>query len=77
MPGDRPSKPEIEEARRLLYVGMTRAKERLVMTRATIRGGKPTGATQFLDEMGLTARAPHEQNVPSMAQRDPGSLAGI
>ena len=58
IPGERPSKQEVEEARRLLYVGMTRAKDRLVMTRATIRGGKPTGGTQFLDEMGLRARTP-------------------
>jgi DNA helicase-2/ATP-dependent DNA helicase PcrA len=46
-------KSEIEEARRLLYVGMTRTKERLVMTRADTRGGKPTGGHRFLGEMGL------------------------
>jgi superfamily I DNA/RNA helicase len=44
---------EIEEARRLLYVGMTRTKDRLVLTRAATRGGKPTRGQQFLDEMGL------------------------
>ena len=44
---------ELEESRRLLYVGMTRAKERLVMTRAETRGGKVTGGHRFLDEMGL------------------------
>ena len=44
---------ELEEARRLLYVGMTRAKERLVMTRAEARAGKVTGGHRFLDEMGL------------------------
>jgi superfamily I DNA/RNA helicase len=44
---------EVEEARRLLYVGMTRAMDRLVLTRAEHRGGKPTGGTRFLDEMGL------------------------
>ncbi|MDB4898465.1 MAG: Superfamily and helicase, partial [Gemmatimonadetes bacterium] len=54
-----PSKPEeIEEARRLLYVGMTRTKDRLVLTRATHRGGKPTRGHQFLDEMALTPLAP-------------------
>lgn len=58
MPGERPTKPEIEEARRVLYVGMTRAKERLVFTRAETRGGRATGGTQFLDEMGLTPRTP-------------------
>jgi superfamily I DNA/RNA helicase/inhibitor of KinA sporulation pathway (predicted exonuclease) len=62
MPGGSPTtapKPlEIEEARRLLYVGMTRTKERLVMTRAAMRGGKPTRGHQFLDEMGLSPQAP-------------------
>jgi DNA helicase-2/ATP-dependent DNA helicase PcrA len=57
-PGERPSKQEIEEARRVLYVGMTRAKDRLVLTRAEHRNGRPTGGTQFLDEMQLTPRKP-------------------
>ena len=47
-----PSVDDVEEARRLLYVGMTRTKDRLVMTRVKTRAGKPTGAVQFLDEMG-------------------------
>ena len=41
------------EARRLLYVGMTRARDRLVLTRVVERAGKPTGGTMFLDEMGV------------------------
>ena len=44
---------EIEEARRLLYVGMTRAQDRLVLTRATRRGGMDAGGSRFLDEMGI------------------------
>jgi ATP-dependent DNA helicase UvrD/PcrA len=44
---------EIEEARRLLYVGMTRAKDRLVLTRVAARSGRPTGGHRFLDEMQL------------------------
>ena len=44
---------ELEEARRLLYVGMTRTKARLVMTRVETRGEKTTGGHRFLDEMGL------------------------
>lgn len=56
--GERTTKPELEEARRVLYVGMTRAKDRLVMTRSATRGGKVTGGTQFLDEMGLTLQSP-------------------
>jgi len=59
LPGARdPSKREIEEARRLLYVGMTRCQDRLVLTRVEARGGKPTGRHRFLDEMGLVPRAP-------------------
>lgn len=47
---------EIEEARRLLYVGMTRARERLTLTRAERRFGRETGGSAFLEEMGLLAR---------------------
>lgn len=47
------SKAEIEEARRLLYVGMTRTRDRLVMTWARRRGEKPVGELRFLAEMGL------------------------
>jgi DNA polymerase III epsilon subunit family exonuclease len=50
-------KLELEEARRLLYVGMTRTKDRLVMTRVKSRGEKATGGHRFLDEMGITARS--------------------
>jgi superfamily I DNA/RNA helicase len=60
LPGSSPKKPgfqlELEEARRLLYVGMTRAKEMLVLTHAERRAGKPSGAHRFLDEMGLAVR---------------------
>ena len=45
---------EIEEARRLLYVGMTRAKDRLILTRAAVRRGSPGGESGFLVEIGLT-----------------------
>jgi superfamily I DNA/RNA helicase len=53
-----PTQAEIEEARRLLYVGMTRAKDRLVLSRAGARRGNPTGGHRFLDEMGLVPRMP-------------------
>jgi DNA helicase-2/ATP-dependent DNA helicase PcrA len=49
---------ELEEARRLLYVGMTRAKDRLVLSRSAVRRGNPTGGHRFLDEMGLAPRPP-------------------
>lgn len=61
-PGGDPTKgikpAEMEEARRLLYVGMTRAKDRLVMTRAATRDGKETRGHQFLDEMEIAPRVP-------------------
>jgi DNA helicase II / ATP-dependent DNA helicase PcrA len=44
---------EILEARRLLYVAMTRAKDRLCLTYCRERRGKPSGGTMFLSEMGL------------------------
>jgi DNA polymerase III epsilon subunit family exonuclease len=44
---------EIEEARRLLYVGMTRARDRLVLTRVEQRFGRDAGGSGFLEEMGL------------------------
>jgi DNA helicase-2/ATP-dependent DNA helicase PcrA len=53
-----PKDEEIEEARRLLYVGMTRTGNRLVLTYSRTRGGKPTGGHRFLDEMGLVPVAP-------------------
>ena len=54
--GEEAPKSEVEEARRLLYVGMTRAKDRLVLSRAAVRRGNQTGGHRFLDEMGLVPR---------------------
>jgi len=60
IPGYRESKDnrqaEIQEARRLLYVGMTRARERLVLTRVERRFGMEAGGNSFLEEMGLEAQ---------------------
>jgi superfamily I DNA/RNA helicase len=62
LPGGRdPGKRDVEEARRLLYVGMTRTKDRLVLTRVEARGGKLTGRHRFLDEMGILPQAPAKQ----------------
>jgi len=55
---------EIEEARRLLYVGMTRAQDRLVLTRADARAGRPAGDSLFLDEIGLTPRRLSPEDLP-------------
>ncbi|MDO8666535.1 MAG: 3'-5' exonuclease, partial [Gemmatimonadales bacterium] len=57
MPGhrtlDNDDQAEIQEARRLLYVGMTRARDRLVLTRVDRRFGTDAGGRRFLDEMEL------------------------
>ncbi len=50
---DKWSQDDVDEARRLLYVGMTRTKERLVLTYAEQRGERMTGDLRFLAEMGL------------------------
>ena len=44
---------EMAEARRLLYVAMTRAKDRLIMTHCERRAGFASRGTIFLGEMGL------------------------
>ena len=51
-------KPELEEERRLAYVGVTRARERLFLSRAVVRSawGAPSHnpASRFLDEIPPT-----------------------
>ncbi|KPJ79919.1 MAG: hypothetical protein AMJ58_10315 [Gammaproteobacteria bacterium SG8_30] len=59
---------EIDEARRLLYVGMTRAEDRLVLTRADQRDGSPSGGSRFLEEMGLEPVRP--ASPPSREKRE-------
>lgn len=44
---------DFPEARRTLYVGMTRARDRLVLTRADQRDGRPSGGSRFLEELEL------------------------
>ena len=53
---------EIQEARRLLYVGMTRARDRLVLTRAERRAGVSSGGSLFLVEAGLAGA---DYGIPS------------
>jgi DNA helicase-2/ATP-dependent DNA helicase PcrA len=53
-----PKPADVEEARRLLYVGMTRTLDRLVLTHVATRDGKPTRGHRFLDEMGLATPRP-------------------
>jgi DNA helicase II / ATP-dependent DNA helicase PcrA len=56
---------EVHEARRLLYVAMTRAKDRLILTYCKERNGDSAGGTAFLDDMGLTpASTPAKSGQP-------------
>jgi DNA helicase-2/ATP-dependent DNA helicase PcrA len=49
-----PHPHQLEEERRLFYVACIRAKDRLLITRAATRGGRPTGGpSRFLAEAGL------------------------
>jgi len=52
---------EIQEARRLLYVGMTRARDRLLLTRVERRFGQDTGGSAFLEAAGLVPAAPPDR----------------
>ncbi|PYO59867.1 MAG: hypothetical protein DMD70_10550, partial [Gemmatimonadetes bacterium] len=56
---------EVQEARRLVYVGMTRARERLVLTRVERRFGMDAGGSGFLEEMGLEAQGVGERELPT------------
>ena len=62
---------EIQEARRLLYVGMTRAKHRLVLTHVERRGGYRSQGSLFLTEAGLVLEdsgTPHALEVPAIRE---------
>ena len=45
------TKEELEEERRLFYVGMTRAKERLVISYCVTKNGKDLTPSRFVDEI--------------------------
>jgi DNA polymerase III epsilon subunit family exonuclease len=61
----------LQESRRLLYVGMTRAIDRLVLTRADRRAGRPGGGSRFLDEMGLVPERPEAAAMVQAAEPTP------
>jgi DNA helicase-2/ATP-dependent DNA helicase PcrA len=79
--------PELEEERRLAYVGLTRAQQRLYVTRSVVRSawGAPSHnpASRFLDELPVDLvdwrRTAAEQTswsrpvLPSLPQRNAGS----
>jgi DNA helicase-2/ATP-dependent DNA helicase PcrA len=54
-----PDGEDLAEERRLFYVAATRAKDRLVITRAHVRAGRATGGpSRFLTEASLLAESP-------------------
>ena len=49
-----PDGEQLAEERRVFYVACTRAKDRLILSYAATRGGRPTGGpSRFLSEAGL------------------------
>ena len=77
-------KPELEEERRLAYVGLTRARERLYVSRAVVRSawGAPqhNPASRFVDELPVdlvewrrTADAMSSWNRPQLGYPQTGS----
>lgn len=57
---------EIDESRRLLYVAMTRAKDRLCLSYSAPAAHRPHGGRRFLFDLGLLAPpAGHGQTVPN------------
>lgn len=49
------SRAELAEERRLCFVGVSRAEDRLVLTRSNITGGSRRAASRFLGEMGFAS----------------------
>ncbi len=77
--------PELEEERRLAYVGVTRARERLYLSRAVVRSawGAPSHnpGSRFLDELPVdlvdwrrTEAAQTSWNRPDLASGSPARL---
>jgi DNA helicase-2/ATP-dependent DNA helicase PcrA len=64
----------VQEGRRLLYVGMTRAKERLVLTRTLRRNGWSSGGDRFLRDAGLAATTPGDLPGDSTPAADEAEL---
>ncbi len=68
------SEEDMEEERRLMYVALTRAKERLYLTRSKSRYlyGKrePTMRSRFLKELSKVVELPKEERKPSYGYSD-------
>ena len=69
---------QVEEERRLLYVGMTRARDRLQVSWAAARspGGRgQRGPSRFLDGLGLDRRRPPTPAGPGRSEPTVGTVA--
>lgn len=64
----------LEEERRLGYVALTRARKRLVITRAAVRFGKDSLPSLFLADLGFIERPNFDPIVPIMAENYPNQL---
>ncbi|GAB2977076.1 3'-5' exonuclease [Amycolatopsis acidiphila] len=51
-PGTEPAEEELAEERRLLFVGITRAQRHLYLSHAAERGGRTSGRSRFLADLG-------------------------
>ncbi len=74
------SEAQMEEERRLCYVGITRAKDRLYLLRAFRRGfmgrSGPTDASRFLRELPAHLLAPARPPRPAAAPESPWGVWG-
>jgi DNA helicase-2/ATP-dependent DNA helicase PcrA len=74
------SEAQVEEERRLCYVGITRAKDRLYLLRAFRRGfmgsSGPTTASRFLRELPAHLLAPARTPRPAAALQSPWGAWG-
>ncbi|MGH2548074.1 MAG: 3'-5' exonuclease, partial [Thermomicrobiales bacterium] len=63
--GVNPSYDDFDEARRLLYVGVTRAKDRLAIFHVQHRDGVPKIASRFLDYLPKDSEIVFRKKLPS------------
>lgn len=60
-----PIEPDVEDARRHFYVGMTRARDLLIITHATHVNGRQRSGSRFLAELGSPSSTAPREATPS------------
>ncbi len=70
------SEPDVEEERRLMYVGLTRAKERLFLSGAKTRHEKPSRPSTFISEISahIVENRPHAMSAKTTWKKKQLSL---